>query len=71
MSETKTNEVADSITFLAEQLKVSEDMFDYNIANVFDNIVKSFYNDSNATMVDGLYAISESIDKLARAINKK
>lgn len=68
----KKDQLADSITYLAEQLKADGDVFDYNITHVFDklskNIYNSFRNDFDANVVDGLYAISESIDKLAKAI---
>ena len=70
----KKDILSDSIEFLAEQLQSSKDVFDYNITDAFDNIstniYNSFRNDHNANVVDGLYAISESIDKLAKAIEK-
>tara|TARA_R100001082_G_scaffold111226_1_gene94266 strand:+ start:7614 stop:7847 length:234 start_codon:yes stop_codon:yes gene_type:complete len=65
--------IADSITYLAEQLR-TEETFDRNITQVFEsissNIYNSFRNDFDANVVDGLYAISESIDKLVKAIEE-
>ena len=74
VKENKKDQLSDSIVFLAEQLKSSEDVFDYNITDAFDNIstniYNSFRNEHDANVVDGLYAISESIDKLVRAIEQ-
>ena len=74
MKQINGDKLADSITYLAEQLKADgdSDVFDHNITHVFDNFSKNIYNsfrnDFDYNVVDGLYAISESIDKLAKAI---
>ena len=74
VKENKKDQLSDSIVFLAEQLKSSEDVFNHNITDAFDNIstniYNSFRNEHDANVVDGLYAISESIDKLVRAIEQ-
>jgi len=63
--------IADSIKYLAKQLKhdSNQNLTDATFS-LSRNIYKSFHNDFDANMVDGLYAISESIDKLVKAIEQ-
>ena len=64
--------ISDSITYLAEQFKsnVSNQNLTDATFSLSRNIYKSLHNDFDANMVDGLYAISESIDKLVKAIEQ-
>tara|TARA_R100000742_G_C4278520_1_gene101464 strand:- start:751 stop:981 length:231 start_codon:yes stop_codon:yes gene_type:complete len=64
--------IADSITYLAKQFKsnVSNENLADATFSLSKNIYNSFRNDFDANMVDGLYAISESIDKLVKAIEQ-
>jgi hypothetical protein len=78
MSKIKTPEIADSIAFLAEQFQgqhTTSTMHSINIVNAIDRVAHSLWdglraNGSDNTIPDGLFAVSESLDKIADAINK-
>ena len=78
MSETKQPEIADSIAFLAEQFQgqhTTSTVHSINIVNAIDGVAHSLWdglraNGSDNTIPDGLFAVSESLDKIADAINK-
>ena len=78
MSKIKTPEIADSIVFLAEQFQgqhTTSTMHSINIVNAIDRVAHSLWdglraNGSDNTIPDGLFAVSESLDKIADAINK-
>tara|TARA_Y100000310_G_scaffold217922_1_gene219040 strand:+ start:1745 stop:1996 length:252 start_codon:yes stop_codon:yes gene_type:complete len=78
MSKIKTPEIADSIAFLAEQFQgqhTTSTMHSINIVNAIDRVAHSLWdglraNGSDNIIPDGLFAVSESLDKIADAINK-
>ena len=78
MSETKQPEIADSIAFLAEQFQgqhTTSTVHSINIVNAIDGVAHSLWdglraNGSDYTIPNGLFAVSESLDKIADAINK-
>jgi len=78
MSKIKTPEIADSIAFLAEQFQgqhTTSTVHSINIVNAIDGVAHSLWdglraNGSDNTIPDGLFAVSESLDKIADAINK-
>jgi hypothetical protein len=73
----KTNEVADSIAYLAEQFQgddTNERIASTNIVNALDEIAHSLWDGSRAngfddTIPDALFAVSRSLDKIAEAIS--
>ena len=79
MSETKTNEIAKSITYLAEQLRgesTGSTIPSINIVNAIDRVAHSLWdglrsNGFDSTIPDGLFAVSVSLDKIADAIKKE
>jgi len=78
MSKIKTPEIADSIAFLAEQFQgqhTTSTMHSINIVNAIDRVAHSLWdglraNGFDSTIPDSLFAVSESLDKIADAINK-
>jgi hypothetical protein len=78
MSKIKTPEIADSIAFLAEQFQgqhTASSPHSINIVNAIDGVAHSLWdglraNGFDSTIPDGLFAVSESLDKIADAINK-
>ena len=73
LEETPVDKIADSITYLAE--KLSDDPWDETIACSMKKLPKaiydSFVNDFDRNVVDGLYAISKSLDKIAEVMQGK
>tara|TARA_R100001129_G_scaffold128824_2_gene90829 strand:+ start:2136 stop:2378 length:243 start_codon:yes stop_codon:yes gene_type:complete len=76
MSDQKVNQIADSIAYLAEQFqRETGSLGSNNIVEGLDKIAHSLWdglrNDGgDNTIPDALYAVSESLDKIADAINK-
>ena len=64
------DKIADSIIYLAEQF--GDDAWDQTIVVAMKQLPKairdSFVNDFDKNVVDGLYAISDSLDKIAEAM---
>jgi len=76
MSDQKVSQVADSIHYLAEQFRPEDETSRSNgIVEALDRIANSLWDGLRAeggdsTIPDGLFAVAESLDKIADAINQ-
>ena len=76
MSDQKVNEVAESIDYLSEQFRCKEGtMGSHNVVHALDRIAHSLWDGLRAewfdsTIPDGLFAVAQSLNKIADAINQ-
>tara|TARA_R100000654_G_scaffold2040_6_gene7447 strand:- start:108 stop:356 length:249 start_codon:yes stop_codon:yes gene_type:complete len=76
MIDQKISEVADSIDYLSEQFRRKEgEMGSHNVVHALDRIARSLWDGLRAegydsTIPDGLFAVAQSLNKIADAINQ-
>ena len=76
MSQEEKNDIAESIAYLAEQFQHNQlkTTGSDNIVESLDRIAHSLWDGlraegGDATIPNGLYAVANSLDKIAKAIN--